>query len=94
MPTLLQAAPVPLSPRIDLLLPRVFGRASEAKRATAGAAGCPQEAAFGWLAAVRDVVPADVLLPHLLRCADAPQLPLRGRLLALDMLASSATNHR
>ena len=92
--TLLQAAPVPLSPRIDLLLPRVFGRASEAKRATAGAAGCPQEAAFGWLAAVRDVVPPDVLLPHLLRCTDAPQLPLRGRLLALDMLASSATNHR
>ena len=92
--TLLQCAPVPLSPRIDLLLPRVFARASEAKRSTAGAAGCPQEAAFGWLAAVRDVVPADVLLPQLVRCIDAPQLPLRGRLLALDMLASSATNHR
>jgi hypothetical protein len=92
--TLLQVAPVPLSPRIDLLLPRVFARASEAKRATAGASGCPQEAAFAWLAAVRDVVPADVLLPHLLRCIDAPQLPLRGRLLALDMLSSSAMNHK
>jgi hypothetical protein len=92
--TLLQVAPVPLSPRIDLLLPRLFARASEAKRATAGAPGCPQEAAFGWLAAVRDVVPADVLLPQLVRCIDAPQLLLRGRLLALDMLASSATNHR
>jgi hypothetical protein len=92
--TLLQVAPVSLSPRIDLLLPRVFARASEVKRAPAGAAGCPQEAAFAWLAALRDVLPADILLPQLLRCIDAPQLPLRGRLLSLDMLASSAMNHR
>ncbi len=92
--SLLQLAPVPLTPRIDILLPRVFARASEVKRAAAAASGCPQEAAFSWLAAVRDVVPADVLLPQLLRCIDAPQLQLRGRLLALDMLTSSAMNHR
>jgi hypothetical protein len=92
--SLLQVAPIPLSPRIDILLPRVFARASEAKRAATGASGCPQEAAFAWLAAIRDVVPADVLLPQLLRCIDAPQLPLRGRLLVLDMLSSSAMNHR
>ncbi len=92
--SLLQVAPIPLSPRIDSLLPRVFTRASEAKRTAAGASGCPQEAAFSWLASLRDIVPADVLLPQLVRCIDAPQLPLRGRLLALDMLASSAMNHR
>ena len=60
--SLLQLAPVPLTPRIDILLPRVFARASEVKPAAAAASGCPQEAAFSWLAAVRDVVPADVLL--------------------------------
>ena len=67
--TLLQVAPVPLSPRIDILLPRVFARASEVKRVTQGGGGgqCPQEAAFAWLAAVRDAVPADVLLPQVRR---------------------------
>jgi len=92
--SLLQLAPEFLAPHIFIVLPSVFDRASEVKRAAAAASASPQEAAFSWLTAVRDIVPAEVLLPQLLRCIDTPQLRLRSRLLALDMLASSANNHR